>query len=78
MKGCHQPDIEAPEEVLALDKGRCPDPRAVLAEIGNLDHQTKIEMPVVEAENHLPLALGEQRKYADLVLGAMARTPTRP
>jgi hypothetical protein len=57
MKGCHQSDIEAPEEVLALDKGRCPNPRAVLTEIGNFDHQAKIEMPVVEAENHLPLAL---------------------
>ena len=29
----------------------------VLAEIGNFDHQAKIEMPVVEAENHLPLVL---------------------
>ena len=28
-----------------------------LAEISNFDHQAKIEMPVVEAENHLPLAL---------------------
>ena len=49
MKGCHQSDIEAPEEVLALDKCRCPNPRAVLAEIGNFDYQAKIEMPVVEA-----------------------------
>ena len=57
MKGCHQSDIEAPEEVLALDKGRCSNPRAVLTEIGDFDHQTKVEMPVVEAENHLLLTL---------------------
>ncbi len=31
--------------------------RAVLTEIGDFDHQTKVEMPLVEAENHFPLAL---------------------